>query len=233
MMTHAQLPRVSICLPTYKRAHLLPRTLDSLLSQSHGDFELIINDDRSPDNTEEVCREYAGRDPRVRYFRNSENLRYAGNQNAAICRAATDYVGIVHDGDVYRKDMVEKWTLALTRHPTAALVFNAVEVLNFDGQVVSTHRHRYGGHIPGRELLDEMLESEGSPIFGIVMVRRARVLEAGPFDTRLPVLADVDMWMRLLLRHDAAYIAEEYAKWKAVLPDLPIFTNYSGGYVNQ
>ncbi len=207
-MSDAQLPRVSICLLTYKRAQLLPRTLDSLLTQSHRDFELIINDDNSPDTTEEVCREYARRDPRIRYFKNSENLRYAGNQNAAICRAATDYVGIVHDGDVYRADMVEKWALALTRHPTAALVFNAVEVLDFDGKVVSTHRHPYGSHIPGRELLDEMLESEGSPIFGIVMVRRSRVLEAGPFDIRLPVLADVDMWLRLLLKHDAAYIAE-------------------------
>ncbi|HTU63914.1 MAG TPA: hypothetical protein VMF89_35860, partial [Polyangiales bacterium] len=47
-----------------------------------------------------------------------------------------------------------------------------------------------------------------SPIFGIVMVRRSRVLEVGPFDPRLPTLADVDMWLRLAARYDVAYVAE-------------------------
>jgi hypothetical protein len=57
-------------------------------------------------------------------------------------------------------------------------------------------------------MLDEMLAADASPIFGIVMLRRTRVLEAGPFDPRLPMLADVDMWMRLLSRNDVAYIPE-------------------------
>jgi glycosyltransferase involved in cell wall biosynthesis len=203
-----QLPKVSICLLTYKRAHVLPRTIESLLSQSHSDFELIINDDRSPDDTEAVCRVYERRDPRVRYFKNPVNLRYAGNQNAALMRADSDYVAIVHDGDGYRGDMIEKWTRALVHHPSAALVFNELNELDEGGRVVRAKRHPYGPLVPGLELFDEMIRHPSSPIFGIVMVRKSCVLSAGPFDPRLPVLADVDMWLRLLLRYDAAYIAE-------------------------
>jgi len=202
------LPRASLCLLTYKRAGILRRTLDSLLAQSHGDFELVINDDCSPDETEDICRSYARQDSRVRYHRNPSNLRYAGNQNAALLRARTDYVGIVHDGDLYRSDMLEKWLSALVSQPSAAIVFNAVEKLDEHGKVIGIFRHPYGELTQGHTLLDQMLVELASPIFGIVMVRRSAVLEAGPFDPRLPVLADVDMWMRLLVNHDAAYVAE-------------------------
>jgi glycosyltransferase involved in cell wall biosynthesis len=207
-MSGSQLPRASLCLLTYKRAQVLPRTLDSLLRQSHDDFELIINDDCSPDDTQAVCTEYARRDPRIRYCRNARNLRYAGNQNAALCRATTDYVAIVHDGDVYRSDLLERWTKALVDNPSAAVAFSAAERLDEEGRVTMVYRHPYAPLVPGRQLLDEMFHSLASPIFGIVMVRRSHVRALNPFDPRLPVLADVDMWMRLLAKHDAAYVAE-------------------------
>lgn len=202
------LPPVSVCLLTYKRAQLLPQTIETLLAQDHPDFELIINDDRSPDDTERVCREYERRDSRVRYFKNSENLRYANNQNAAILRARNEHVAIVHDADVYEPNLLSRWTQALVEQPSAALVFNQARYLNLQREVVGLFTHPYGPLIPGRELVDDMLTRADSPIFGIVMVRRSRVLEVGPFDPRLPTLADVDMWLRLAARYDVAYVAE-------------------------
>ena len=71
-----------------------------------------------------------------------------------------------------------------------------------------------------------MLSTDSSPIWGIVMLRRTRVLEAGPFDPRLPVLADVDMWMRLLLRNDVAYVPEPLY---AIAPREP---GHHNGYDN-
>ena len=202
------LPRVSICLLTYKRAHVLPRTLDLLLAQDYPDFELIINDDHSPDATEEIGRAYAQRDPRVRYYRNVRNLRYADNQNVAILRARSEYVALVHDSDLYRPHLLSSWTRALLAHPSAALVFNAIELMNHTRAIVRLHSHRYAPLIDGRAMRNEMLSSPHSPIFGIVMLRRSRVLETGPFDPRLPTLADVDMWLRLLAKYDAAYVKD-------------------------
>lgn len=207
-MTTLSLPFVSICLLTYNRAEILPRSIESLLGQSHKDFELIINDDCSPDNTEAICREYERKDFRVRYHRNERNLRYAGNQNAALSRASSDFVAIVHDGDIYLPRLIESWVRALVNYPTAALVFNTVNALDAQGKVVRTYTHSYPPLVNGRELCREMLCQLGSPIFGIVMVRKKCVESAGPFDTSLPYLADVDMWLRLLLRYDAAYISE-------------------------
>jgi glycosyltransferase involved in cell wall biosynthesis len=201
-------PRVSVCLLTYNGAKTLRASFDSLLAQKLEDFELIVNDDCSTDDTGQLCRSYARRDPRIRYFRNPRNLTFAGNQNAAILRARSDHVALVHQGDIYRSDMLEKWDAALDAHPTAAIVFNAQEQSDPEGNVECVHRHPYPPLVRGLTLFDEMIRSPASPIFGIAMVRRRHVVEAGPFDPRLPVLADVDMWLRLLLRHDAAYVSE-------------------------
>jgi glycosyltransferase involved in cell wall biosynthesis len=184
----------------------LPATIETLLAQSHGDFELIINDDCSPDATESVCRDFERLDTRVKYFKNSTNLRYANNQNIALLRASTDYVGIVHDGDLYAPNLVEEWTRGLVEQPTAALVFSAVADMDRSGNTTNEHIHPYQRLTRGKDLLDEMLQMASSPIFGIAMVRRACVIEAGPFDPRFPTLADIDMWMRLLLAHDVAYV---------------------------
>jgi glycosyltransferase involved in cell wall biosynthesis len=206
------LPHVSVCLLTYNCATLLPRSIESLLAQSHGNFELIVNDDCSTDGTEELCRSYARRDARVRYVKNRANLTFSGNQNAAILRARSEYVALVHQGDVYRSDMIEKWTRALVDHPTAALVFNGAERMDEHGRTNFVYRHPYPPLMRGVDLFDAIIRTGGSPIFGIVMVRRQFVSDAGPFDPRLPVLADVDMWHRLLLRHDVAYVAEPLMK---------------------
>lgn len=209
------LPRVSVCLLTYKRAHVLPQTLETLLAQDHSDFELIINDDRSPDETEDVCREFARRDSRIRYFKNPDNLRYANNQNAAILRASCEHVGIVHDSDLYEPQLLSRWTQALVDHPSAAVAFSAARQMNLARQIVGEFTHPFGPLVDGRTLFDDMLGRSDSPIFGIVMVRRSRVLQVGPFDPRLPTLADVDMWLRLLLRYDAAYVREPLYKCAA------------------
>ena len=192
-------PPVSICLLTYNRADVLRRSLDSLLAQTYTDFELIINDDCSSDDTAGIAGEYAEKDGRIRYYRrNEKNLRYAGNQNAAVARARCELVAIVHDGDVYRADCVSKWVAAMEVFPTVGIVFNASDALDEKGKITVQHRHPYANLIPGKEMIDEMLKLYASPIFGIVMVRKSLLLKAGPFSERFPVLADVDMWMRLL-----------------------------------
>lgn len=201
-------PLVSICLLTYNRAELLRRSIESLLAQSYQSFELIINDDCSPDNTASVAREYEQRDSRVRYYRNENNLRYAGNQNAAVRRASSEYIAIVHDGDVYRTDCLEKWVGVLMKHPGVGLVYNASDELDRKGRVHLQHRHPYPLIMSGKAMIDEMLRLYSSPIFGIVMLRKSVLAKVGEFDVQYPILGDVDMWMRLMMISDVAYINE-------------------------
>ena len=67
------MPRVSIGLPVFNGEQFLPAAIDSLLDQTYSDFELVISDNGSTDNTETICRDYAAKDPRVRYYRSNRN----------------------------------------------------------------------------------------------------------------------------------------------------------------
>jgi len=122
--------RVSVVLTTYKRAHILSQTIDFILRQTLRDFELIISDDCSPDETQAIGRRYEKLDNRVRYRRNNRNLNMPGNLNAGIREARGEYIANLHDGDVYDAHLLEKWAGALDAQPSAAFVFNAYRELD-------------------------------------------------------------------------------------------------------
>jgi glycosyltransferase involved in cell wall biosynthesis len=206
-----RVPKVSVVLTTYNRAHLLGATIESILSQTLEDFELIVCDDASQDATERVGREYEKRDHRVRYRRGLENLGMPGNLNAGIEAAAAEYIANLHDGDLYERTLIEKWSAALDRFPRAAFVFNAYRAIDANGHTVCIFREPLEPCVAGSALLEQIFFRRwrfDSPVWGTVMGRRSAYLAVGLFDPRFGFVADVDMWLRLAERFDVAYIPE-------------------------
>ena len=215
-------PEISVCLTTYNRARFLNQTLDSLLAQTFVDFELIIADDCSTDETESVCIKYVETDRRVRYFRNETNLRMPANLNFAISQAKGKYIANLHDGDIFRADLLEKWKNALERYPSAGFVFNYYEQLDLDGNSVGKiHRLFETELISGRDLVKTIYERLSSPVWGTVMARRAVYEEIGGFDPAYGPIADVDMWIRIAFKYDVACILEPLIGLRAREPECP------------
>lgn len=208
---------ISVCLLTYNRADQLQTTISSLLVQTHQNFELIINDNCSIDHTESVCVEYARRDSRIKYFKNERNVGFAGNQNLAIERAGSEFIAIVHDGDFYHPELLEKWLRALMENPDCALVFNGYHYLSTKRTIVLP----LAAKCKGLHMWELYYMLGASPIWGIVMVRRSKVLEIGRFDPEIPTLADVDMWLRLELKNNIAYIPEPLISLAGREPNHP------------
>jgi glycosyltransferase involved in cell wall biosynthesis len=94
----AEVPLVSVGVPVYNGEAFLEDAIRSTLTQTLGDLELILCDNASSDRTAEICRDYAARDPRVRYFRNARNLGAAANYNLAFSHARGRYFKwLAHD----------------------------------------------------------------------------------------------------------------------------------------
>ncbi|MCM4158773.1 glycosyltransferase family 2 protein [Antarcticibacterium flavum] len=100
-------PTISIITPTYNRAHLLPRMLDSIINQNYANWELVIADDGSKDNTEEVVLNY--KDSRIRYFK-SDNRGATVQRNFGVSKATGDYIIFLDSDDWVEKDWLEKLT---------------------------------------------------------------------------------------------------------------------------
>lgn len=92
-------PLVSIGIPTYNRARFLSRSLESALNQSHSHIEVIVSDNASFDETEDLCRKYAASDRRVRYFRQNENVGPTRNFNATLDVVRGEYFMWLADDD--------------------------------------------------------------------------------------------------------------------------------------
>jgi glycosyltransferase involved in cell wall biosynthesis len=114
-------PRVTIGLPVYNGANYLAVALDSLLAQTFEHFELVISDNASTDGTEAICREYARRDPRVRYHRSPVNQGLSWNHNRLVDLARGGYFKWVGHDDTYHPDMLRRCVEVLDQNPDVIL----------------------------------------------------------------------------------------------------------------
>jgi len=201
-------PAVSVILLTYNRADLLDAAIESILSQTMADFELIIADNASADRTSQVCQKWAAIDSRIHYYRRPTNVGRTQNMNLGILASVGEYVAILHDDDVYDLDLLTEWKGLLDKYPDAAFVFNAYRALDAQGETRTVHRAPLPLCSPGSAFLEGILFKRwrfDSPVRGTVMMRRRAIDQVGRFNERFESWSDVDMWMRLAEDFDVCY----------------------------
>lgn len=116
------MPRVSVGVPVYNGERYLRQALDSILAQTFSDFELIISDNASTDATPQICRDYAARDPRVRYVAQETNRGAAWNVNHLVTLATAPYFTWAHADDVRAPRHIECCVAELDRAPSSVVV---------------------------------------------------------------------------------------------------------------
>lgn len=127
-------PRVSIGLPVYNGEAFLADALESALAQTFTDFELIICDNASTDNTAEICRSFVQRDPRVRYFRSGQNLGAAPNFNNAFARSCGDYFKWLAHDDLIAPTFLERCVEVLDANEGVAIACPKTVFVGSDGR---------------------------------------------------------------------------------------------------
>jgi len=115
--------RVGIGIPVYNGARFLCATIDSLLAQTHSDFELIISDNASTDDTEEICRTYQAKDARIRYFRSPVNHGAAYNFRRVFELSVTKYFKWANADDVCEPDHLSRCAAVLDADPSVVLAY--------------------------------------------------------------------------------------------------------------
>ena len=142
-------PRVSIGLPVYNGEKYLERALDCLLKQDYADFELIVSDNASTDATESICREYAAKDSRIRYYRNPANIGASPNYNRVFSLARGEFFKWASHDDECDPSLLRRCLEAFDRAGGAAvLVFSRAEIIDETGRVQLESPDRIGSSSP-------------------------------------------------------------------------------------
>jgi glycosyltransferase involved in cell wall biosynthesis len=110
-------PRLTIGLPVYNGENYLAESLEALLGQSYGEFELVISDNASTDSTADICHRYSKQDSRIRYIRQSRNIGLQSNHNFVIMQARGDLFKMGSHDDLYARDLLKRCVDALDAHP--------------------------------------------------------------------------------------------------------------------
>ena len=132
-------PRIGIGLPVYNGGRFLAETLDSLLAQTFGDFELIISDNASTDSTEEICHSYARRDKRIRYVRNEANHGLAANYRGVLDASSCEYFRWANSDDLFAPESLARCAEVLDRDPGVVLTYPKTRLIDAHGAVIGEY----------------------------------------------------------------------------------------------
>jgi glycosyltransferase involved in cell wall biosynthesis len=133
-MSGNKCPKLSIGLPVYNGEDFLEEAIESILSQTYKDFELIISDNASADRTEEICVAYAAKDNRIRYIRQRENLGASRNFNLVFELSSGEYFKWSAHDDVCEPDFLAECVDVLDKNPTVVAAFTEANRVDKDGQ---------------------------------------------------------------------------------------------------
>jgi len=191
--------RVSVVVPTYNRAHLIQRSLESVLGQTHQDLEVLVVDDASTDDTEEVVRAF--KDSRVHYLRHDSNRGPSASRNSGIRASRGRYVAFLDSDDEWVPEKLERQLSAFASNPPHGLVYCGWSWVRSDGSVrVSRVPDQASGLI------------DGCPRWFYNMVQDVVVLRdlaAGClFDEAIWAYENLEWLLRLMTRASSTYVGD-------------------------
>lgn len=193
--------KVSIVIPTFNRSSSVKKAVESVLNQTYQNFELIIVDDNSNDDTRETISIL--KDRRIRYHRNKKNLGGSASRNVGINMASSKFIAFLDDDDEWLPEKLEKQIHILEKTKSDFCgVFTGFKYLK-EGKVIKRT-------IPQKEgdLYRDLLWSNCIGTTSIFLVKKSCLSEIGNFNEKLPASQDWDLYLRLARKYKFKVIQE-------------------------
>jgi glycosyltransferase involved in cell wall biosynthesis len=186
-------PKVSVLMTSFNREKYIAEAIDSVLNSTYANFELIIVDDCSNDNTVVIATKYTQRDPRVKLFINEENLGDYPNRNKAASYATGKYIKYLDSDDVMYPQCLEVMVTAMEKYPNAVFGLSSIGNKNFPYPINLAPRDSYSQHFGG---FGHFNRAPGSAI-----IRREIFVKEKGF--LIPKYAgDTELWFRLAQKYN-------------------------------
>jgi glycosyltransferase involved in cell wall biosynthesis len=202
------MPTVSVVMAAKNYARFLPAAVESVLAQTVADWELLILDDGSTDDTPAAARPFLA-DRRVRYFR-ADKLGQPRAKNLGIGLARGEYVAFLDADDAWLPSKLEKQLAVFAAHPEAGVVFCRRHLIDESGDLLP----RPGSSPPPRGRVLDRMFVQNFVCFSSAVVRRDVFAHVGRFDPEWDLAIDYDLWLRVAKHHAFDFVDEELVLYR-------------------
>jgi len=203
-------PRVSVLLPVYNGQRFLTESIRSILNQSFKDFELIIIDDGSKDDSLQIIKRFAKDDKRI-IFKSRANAGLSATLNEAIGLAKGEYLARQDADDISLPERLEKQVKYMDNTPDVGLVGSNYHAIDAKGAIFHTTNVFTK---PGDLRLAQVLSNQFS--HGVAMIRKTSLRKVGTYNTHFKIAQDVDLWCRISHDYQIANFVEPLYLWRSV-----------------
>jgi len=208
-------PKISIITLTRNRARFIPKAIESAQKQGFSSWELLVLDDESNDNTEDIVRAYKAKDDRIKYYKNSPALGISKSRNSGISLSKGKYVAVLDSDDAWTdKDKLQKQFDFLEKNQGYVLVGSNIKIVDDKGNFIkNTNFETEDGNIRNKILKENQIPHS------TVMFKKSAAEKVGGYNERLSCVEDLDFFLKL----------GTLGKFKNLKEITTSYTRHSGG----
>ncbi|HLX53335.1 MAG TPA: glycosyltransferase [Aquella sp.] len=209
--------KVTVIIPSYNHAKFIGEAIQSVLNQTFQDFEILICDDASVDNSTEIIRQYT--DSRIMFNVNSQNMGAVYTLNTMIKQARGQYIALLNSDDVWLPEKLEKQVKFLDENQHYAAVFSDAQVIYEDGREYNDETHFYANIFKKAnrsrdQWLSHFFKVGNCICHPSMLIRKSVYVEIGLYNRLMASLPDFEMWVRVCAKYNIYIMPEKLVKFR-------------------
>ncbi|WP_162245694.1 rhamnan synthesis F family protein [Variovorax sp. Root411] len=224
------MPKISILLTSFNHAQFIGEAIDSVLSQTFRDFELLILDDASTDESWWIIKSKSNTDPRIKAIRNSKKGEITSRVIDVISNVASgEYIAVHHSDDIWEPEKLSKQVAYLDTHPETGAVFTDAGAISEESLPIEGHFYSGIFSQPNRtrqEWLRHFFNHGNALCHPSALIRKQCFNECGYYRPWLWQIDDFDMWIRLLMKYEIHVLPEKLTRFRVRNNEANVSGNY-------
>lgn len=232
-------PKVSVLLGVLNQEVYLPACIESVLEQTFSDFEFIILNDGSTDRTWEIIQDYAKKDSRIRPFSFPEKQGIAVGCNFTVAQARGEYLARIDGDDIWKPEKLLQQVEYLDQHPECGVCFTQVEVIDFEGNIISGVDCNGADQLFAQEnksqsqWLRQLFTSGNCLNHPSSVIRRSAFEKIGGYQNDFQQFPDFDLWLRLIQICEFYIIPEQLIRYRYITSSTSILSPNTVSRISQ
>lgn len=210
--------QISVVMTSYNYESYISDAIESVINQSYDNWELIIVDDGSADNSVEIIKKYCSQDERIKLYQHEDEMNKGLKESLllGINKASNEWIAFLESDDLYEHNHIQEKIRAIKKYPNAGFIFNDVEIIGDKTEIEGCNEYlsKRGKILSNNEIkYKDLMVVNLVPSFSCAMTKK-EILLLCDFNSPIPASLDYFLWIQMYNKTKIAHIPKKLTKWR-------------------